>query len=173
MLRKSLEGRWIESGPHREGIRHVQLKEFDSVALQYVLNILHHRADLNPERLTVEWLAKMAVIVEYLGCHQAFVPTSRAWAAATKVFPRRGLGRGVVLWLFMSTVFSDEADLRLGGGPGKAGTGALDTLGLPIAERVVSEWFQDLFTSTVSVETKRFFGQRWWTSIGRRGSGSW
>lgn len=140
MLRKSLEGRWAESGPDSEGIRHVQLKEFDSVALQYVLNILHHRADLNPERLTVEKLAKMAVIVEYLGCHQAFVPTSRAWAAGYKGLPDTGFGRAVVLWLLVSTVFTmkpifDSAASRAI----EAGTGPLDTVGLPIAERVVSE----------------------------------
>ncbi|KID83170.1 hypothetical protein MGU_09533 [Metarhizium guizhouense ARSEF 977] len=149
MLETSLDRRWEDwkaSGPDNEGIRRVELKGFDSVALQYVLNILHHQADLNPERLTVEGLAKMAVIVDHLGCHRAFVSASKGWAADYPGLAKSGFGRDVVLWLLVSTVFAvkpifdSAATMAI-----KEGTGTLDTLGtlgLPIEERVVGEWSQ-------------------------------
>lgn len=43
---------------------HVLLDGFDSLALERVLNIVHHRADLNPKHVTVEELAKIAVKVD-------------------------------------------------------------------------------------------------------------
>jgi hypothetical protein len=42
LLRKSLDGRWIESGPDSEGICRVQLDGFDSQALQYGMPQCHN-----------------------------------------------------------------------------------------------------------------------------------
>lgn len=147
-IKSSFDGCWTESGPDADGIRHVKLAGFDSQALKYVLNILHHRADLNPEHLTLENLAKMAVIVEYLGCHQAFVLASRTWIAEYKGLPKSAkleFGREVVLWLLVSTVFTmkpifdSAATMAI-----EEGTGPLDTLHLPIAERVVGKGISNI-----------------------------
>ncbi|KJK77033.1 hypothetical protein H634G_07609 [Metarhizium anisopliae BRIP 53293] len=173
MLNTSLDRRWVgwkESGPDNQGIRHVELKGFDSVALHYVLNILHHQADLNPERLTVEGLAKMAVIVHHLGCHQAFVPVSKLWAADYQGLPKSGFSRDVVLWLLVSTVFAmrpifdSAATMAI-----KEATGPLDTLGLPIEERVVGEWSEAIVFSMLCIfclkmrgaKTNSWVAQRW------------
>lgn len=140
MLRKTIGGCWKESEPDEEGIRHVTLVGFDSLALEYVLNILHHQTNLIPQYLDVEMLAKMAVIVEYLGCDQAFKFAGTAWQAKYPGLPEAGIDRSVVLWLFVSRVFAmsaifDAVATRLI----EDGLGQLNELGLPFAESAVSK----------------------------------
>ncbi|KAK2592659.1 hypothetical protein QQS21_009626 [Conoideocrella luteorostrata] len=129
----------LEPDTLHNGLRRVVLRGFDSLAFQHVLNIIHHKFRLVPKTLAVEDLAKIAVIVDHLECHDAVALAAETWVRGYNELPKDEFSRPVVLWLLVSTVFNivpifdSVATVAI-----RHGTGPLDTLGLPISKRIVA-----------------------------------
>ena len=135
-----LDGQWAESQVQADGSRHLSLTGFDSMALKHLLNVFHHKTRLIPEVLDVEMLAKMAVIIDYLQCHDAVALVAETWSKSYKGLPKEQFSRELVLWLFVSTVFKlphifDSAAVMAV----QHCKAPFNTLGLPIAQNVVRE----------------------------------
>jgi hypothetical protein len=100
---------WKEGKEFKEkGSIELVVDNWDIDALLVVLNILHSRLHQVPHRLSVEQLAKIAVVADYYDC-QSLAFFSPIWLDGLKgeqvpaVFPR-----SLVIWLWVSFYFCWE-----------------------------------------------------------------
>lgn len=124
---------WKQLAIQPDGFRHKHLEGFDVHAFTHVLNIMHfHNKDL-PKKIETEELAKVAVVVDYLQCSEAMAFVSKSWVDERMKFTDKTINRNLVLWLFISTVFSfSRIFRRVWPIIAKNSSGPVDTCGLPI-----------------------------------------
>jgi hypothetical protein len=70
-----LEGHTLSSQGHVE----FRMDEKDSEAMLLVMNIIHGRARRVPRSVDLDVLTRLAVLVDYLECHEAIEPFSDRW----------------------------------------------------------------------------------------------
>ncbi|KAJ8127829.1 hypothetical protein O1611_g5807 [Lasiodiplodia mahajangana] len=137
---KALGGPFKESQPGSDGLRHVDASDWDVEALLIVLRIIHGRNRQVPKSLSLEMLAKVAVIVDYYKCYEIADAFAEIWFQRIKgSLLINSLNRDLILLIHVSLIFrwADEF---------KAATkiallhskGPLRTLGLPIPEKITS-----------------------------------
>jgi hypothetical protein len=100
-----------------------------------VMNIIHNRNRQVPPKISLNTLTKIAVLVDYLECHEAIEPFSDMWIANLRM--KTGIpndySRALVQWLCISlvfnkpTIFNPTAFTVI-----HHATGPVETLGLPI-----------------------------------------
>lgn len=133
-------GLWIKPQTKSDRLRHKHIVGFDPRALEHVLNVLHFRNSRVPKSLPVEDLAKIAVIVDYLGCHDAFAFAAQSWLYEARSAKHK-FSRTLMLWLFVSSVFGCQyVFLETARVAIKYAPGPFQTIGLPFEEYVVSRW---------------------------------
>jgi hypothetical protein len=104
VLKAMLTGGW------REGIRHngrleIEAEGWDAEALAIVMRVVHGQNRQAPRVVTLELLAKIAVIVDYYQVHEAFLVLAPMWIrSATEKVPTL-LCRDLMLWIMVSWVF--------------------------------------------------------------------
>ncbi|OAR04291.1 hypothetical protein LLEC1_05717 [Akanthomyces lecanii] len=105
-------GPWKQSTVQSDGLRHKHLAGFHPDAMRHVLNIMHFRNSLIPETLDPEDLAKIAVIVDYLECHEATALAARTWTQDYEKGNPKDFSPVTGMWLFSSIVFSNDRIFR-------------------------------------------------------------
>ncbi|KZL85748.1 hypothetical protein CI238_10888 [Colletotrichum incanum] len=80
-------------------------KDWDVEATLIVMQVIHGQSAKVP--VDVELLAKTAVLVDFLGCHETFKSVSARWFANMKEVPQVYC-RDLVLWIVASRIFSER-----------------------------------------------------------------
>ncbi|KAI1467647.1 uncharacterized protein F4812DRAFT_404014 [Daldinia caldariorum] len=62
-----------------DGLWCVDACDWDEVAMTRLMAVIHHQNRKLDERISVEELAKFAVVVDYYKCHEAVLPWSEKW----------------------------------------------------------------------------------------------
>jgi hypothetical protein len=140
---------WSESGRNPEdGMFHVKAADWDEEALLVVLNILHLRNGKVPRSVSLEMLAKIAVLVDYYECGEALEVFTEKWIESLKASTPvpSTYDRDLVLWIWVSWIF-DLADHfeRATAVVIKEGQETLRNLELPIPSKVSSKFLVILF----------------------------
>ncbi|KAI1120277.1 hypothetical protein F5Y10DRAFT_134817 [Nemania abortiva] len=137
---RALRGAFKEAQPGIDGLRHVDASDWNAEALLIVLRVIHGRNRQVPKRLSLETLAKIAVIVDYYDCHEAFDAFAEIWFQQIEQSPVPDrLDRDLVLILHVSWVFRradkfrDATKMVL-----LQSKGSLNTLNLPIPTEITS-----------------------------------
>ncbi|KAK7985510.1 hypothetical protein PG988_003132 [Apiospora saccharicola] len=137
-FKKMLLGPWRESTSVL-GSSHFVIEEegWDDDALLILMHVIHGRTRSVPRFVSLETLAKIAVLVDYYQCHEVVEFVTPIWIGRLKWSLPQEYCRDLVLWCLVSWVFS-EADLfqtvtKIAVNKCK---GPLPTLDLPITELV-------------------------------------
>ncbi|PVI07909.1 hypothetical protein DM02DRAFT_608519 [Periconia macrospinosa] len=103
----SQEG-WMEGVRNEaDGMYHLTTTDWDPDALLILLNILHLHNRKVPRELTLEMLAKMAVLIDYYRCAEATEVFTAMWiekTAESETVPSE-YNRDLVLWMCVAWVF--------------------------------------------------------------------
>lgn len=135
-----LNGNWKESALTSDTYYTLHSSGWDVEALQIIMDIIHGRSQRVPRFVTLELLAKVAVLVDYYKCHDTVKFFSDTWIENLQTWkhPTRGLCRELILRLFVSYVF-DQAQtiLELLHFVVREARGPLQTLDLPLPGSVI------------------------------------
>lgn len=144
-FRTALSGRWKETASTAaDGSLCVEAHGWDPQALKILMLIIHGCNRQVPRLLSLELLAKIAVLVDYYKCAEAVEVFAELWLRALRGTGQLPLAevvnRDLVLWLLVSWIFGDDdvftavtrTALRQTQEP-------LPTLGLPIPDVVIGE----------------------------------
>ncbi|KAK8121399.1 hypothetical protein PG999_005519 [Apiospora kogelbergensis] len=132
VFKKMLQGPWEESRTHT-----MEASDWDAEALLILMNIIHGRNRAVPRSISLEMLAKIAVLVDYYQCHEAVELFAACWTQNLSPLPKEYC-RDLTLWISISWVFYRK-DLfeTLTKVAIKETAGPLQTLGLPIPQHIV------------------------------------
>jgi len=116
----------------------IKAEGWDPETFLVLMNIIHGRTRQVPRAVSLESLAKLAVLVDYYDCLEVVEIYSEKWIENLKNELRETYGRDLVLWTIVSWVFQ-QPDLfrRVTAVALKHIQGRLPTLGLPIPQRVI------------------------------------
>ncbi|KAH8742305.1 hypothetical protein F5883DRAFT_671819, partial [Diaporthe sp. PMI_573] len=116
----------------------VEAEDWDPAALLIVMNIIHGHNRSVPRTVSLEMLAKVAMLVDYYECHERVELFSAIWIENLRHQLPKTYDRDLVLWLLVSWVFSQANIFKL---ISKIALmecrGPLQTLNLPIPATVV------------------------------------
>ncbi|KAL4886228.1 hypothetical protein BJY04DRAFT_178670 [Aspergillus karnatakaensis] len=92
-------------------LKKVIIRGFDSEALLIVLSVIHGRFDKVPRKVTLELLARIYAVVEYLDCRDALSFCFDMWLPQIrKDMPYLRFSRDLTLWLWLSYELRLEDD---------------------------------------------------------------
>lgn len=74
-------------------------------ALVVVLNIIHGRNNDVPRKISLEFFANIAVIVDYYHCEKAVQLAAELWHQSSYKAPTR-YGKKTIMWFYIAWVFS-------------------------------------------------------------------
>lgn len=138
-------GPWMEAmSIHADGLYHVHFQGFDRWAMLIVLNALHLRHHELPKLPTVDTIAMVCVIVDYLQCHNALCFICERWfqRVHNEFVQPKTYDRSLVIWTFISSVFPGTSLIykHLRRVAVLTSRGPFQTLGLPMAEHKVGKY---------------------------------
>ncbi|KAH8123096.1 hypothetical protein LI328DRAFT_169759 [Trichoderma asperelloides] len=137
-FQKLMANEWKETKAESGYSYTIAAEEWDQDALIILMNIIHGQTQKLPEKVTLETLAKIAVLVDYYKCHKTVAFFADAWIRRLKGPLPSFYSRELLLRLFVSYVFSREnAFQQLTRTIIFKSRGPIHTLGLPIPEEVV------------------------------------
>ncbi|KAI4681785.1 uncharacterized protein J4E84_007381 [Alternaria hordeiaustralica] len=98
---------WSENHKADDGFYHMEIADWDSEAFAILLNMLHLRFRQVPKMLSLELLAKVAKLVDYYQCWEAFDLIADVWVRHTRtICPLSdAYSRELILWMFVAWVF--------------------------------------------------------------------
>lgn len=141
-----LNGKWKESDSTPDPYYVLHSTDWDVEALQIIMDIIHGRSQKVPRSVTLEMLAKIAVLVDYYNCHDAVRFFSDTWIAGLQEWthPTPAICRESILRLCTFCVFNKAEDIeevlhivvREVRGP-------LQTLGLPLPGSMIGMFLCD------------------------------
>jgi hypothetical protein len=119
-----------------DGLYHVPADDWDSEALLCVLQILHLRNSQVPRKMSLEMLAKIAVLIDFYNCAEALEPFTEKWIEHLRVTTPvpSYFCRDLMLWMCTAWVlklpqeFAQTTTVAI-----RRDDQELPTLGLPIA----------------------------------------
>lgn len=106
-FRSEFTGAWTESLKKEDGYYHLSAYDWDADAFEILLDVIHLRNRQIPKKLSLEMVAKVAVLVDYYRCWEAFDLVRDIW----KIYLRRKFpvpedyNRDLILWIIISWVF--------------------------------------------------------------------
>ena len=108
-----LKRKWQEGKPDaKDGLYHIATEHWDEEALLILLNMLHLRTRDIPRRVSLELLAKIAVLVDYYECGEAIEVFTERWINQLRrlepILQKRG--RSLTLWMCIAWVFKLSDD---------------------------------------------------------------
>ncbi|KAF5548910.1 hypothetical protein FMEXI_4581 [Fusarium mexicanum] len=138
-FKKSLSGEWKETEPEPGYKWTLTANDWDGEAFLLLMRILHHKTRDVPRTIGVETLAKVAVLVDYYGCHEAVELWAETWISnIDEEMTESFYSRELLLKLTISWVFSDKKRFRsLTEIATRTSRGPIPTLGLPIPYQIV------------------------------------
>ncbi|OCK73849.1 hypothetical protein K432DRAFT_430359 [Lepidopterella palustris CBS 459.81] len=138
-FRRMLKGDWKEAKSLQlDGCLHIEETDWDADALRIVMDIIHGRFRRVPKVISLEMLAKIAVIVDYYECHEVVELFSSMWIQSLKHTVPASYSRNIILWMSISWVFQ-QPDLFRSTTiiTTKNCRGTVQTMGLPIPDQII------------------------------------
>lgn len=125
--------KWSESDLV-EGRYQLLAHDWDEEAFLMLLNIIHLRHRRVPRTVSLELLAKVAVLVDYYECGEAVELFTQMWIDDIKKHAMPSTCcRDLILWISVAWVFDLSEQFQVATAVAiKEGTEAMQTLGLPI-----------------------------------------
>ena len=98
---------WSESLKGEDGFYHINTTDWDQEAFTILLNMLHLRFRQVPKSLSLELLAKVAMLVDYYRCWEAFDLIADLWITDLRKEHKipQTYSRESMLWMLVSWVF--------------------------------------------------------------------
>jgi hypothetical protein len=99
---------WMESNSNPEDRWfHISAEDWDEDAFVILMNIFHHRNHRVPRAITLEMLAKIAILVDYYECDESIQLFVDIWVAdlEKKAHIPQTYCRDLILWMWISWVF--------------------------------------------------------------------
>ncbi|OTA83037.1 hypothetical protein M434DRAFT_400814 [Hypoxylon sp. CO27-5] len=104
-----LQGPWKEATEiHPDNCRHIEARDWDENAMLILMQVIHGLNRKVPRSVTLEMLAKIAVLVDYYKCHEAVALWSDVWIGNLKDTVPTTINRDLVLWILVAYVFEKE-----------------------------------------------------------------
>lgn len=85
---------------------------FDPDAFIIVTNIIHGFNRMVPRHVDLELLAKIAVVTDYLQCHESTEVFYEVWTSKLRHSIPRTYCRELILWIMVSSIFHDQEAFR-------------------------------------------------------------
>jgi hypothetical protein len=99
---------FAESGRNEvDGMFHIEVSDWDAEAFLIILRIIHLRNRQVPRTVSLEMLAKIAVVVDYYGCEEAIELYTAMWIKEVEKLrdlPDRSF-RDIALWIWVAWTF--------------------------------------------------------------------
>ncbi|KAF2796488.1 hypothetical protein K505DRAFT_300197 [Melanomma pulvis-pyrius CBS 109.77] len=134
---------WMEAYPNAEDRRfRITAEDWDEEAFVILMNIFHLRNREVPRTVTLEMLAKIAVLADYYECTESIELFTDIWIThlRAKVAIPTTYCRDLILWIWVSWVFKSGDPFREATAVAiKQNTRAVADLGLPIPPTVTYE----------------------------------
>ncbi|KAE8337848.1 hypothetical protein BDV24DRAFT_177204 [Aspergillus arachidicola] len=113
VFKKILTGGWKESVTYlQKGSVEITAESWDIEALLILLRVIHGQQYHVPRKLTLEMLAKVAVLVDYYDCKESVYIWSTIWVDALEEKIPKTYSRDLLLWLWISCVFQLPAQFK-------------------------------------------------------------
>ena len=141
-FKRNLESGMSESHTlNSEGRVDFLMDDEDPEAMLIIMNVIHGRTRQVPRCVDLDMLTKIAVLVDYLECHEAIEPFSDMWIDDLKGSIAVTYSNALIQWLCISLIFQKESQFSAMTRTAIRQTkGPIQTLGLPIREGMVGEW---------------------------------
>lgn len=104
-FQKMLAGPYIEGRAGHSGLYQVKASDWDPEAFNIILTIIHGFHRHVPKSLSLEMLAKLAMIVDYYNCHESIELHADIWLANLESQLPTVYGRDCILGMVISWVF--------------------------------------------------------------------
>ncbi|KAF4182503.1 hypothetical protein CNMCM8694_006753 [Aspergillus lentulus] len=140
-FKKLLKGAWKESLTYlQKGSVEITADTWDIDALLIVLRVVHGQYYDVPRKITLETLAKVAVLANYYDCKEALDVLANIWINALEETIPKSYSRDLFLWLWISWFFQLPAQFREATSTAMScSNNRIDNLGLPIPDNVISK----------------------------------
>lgn len=145
-FKSMLDGSWKESTLTSDLHYTLDASDWDTDALQILMDIIHGRSRRVPRSLTLELLAKVAVLVDYYQCHDTVKFFSDTWIETLQTWKHRPpqLCRDLILRLCISYVFNQAPTIHeMLHFVVREARGPLQTLGLPLPGRMIGMFIHE------------------------------
>jgi hypothetical protein len=102
---KMFAGPFTEGKTDHSGLRQVKASDWDPEAFNILLTAIHGYHRDVPRSLSLEMLAKLAMIVDYYQCHESVELYADIWLESLKSEIPKAYGKDCILSMFISWVF--------------------------------------------------------------------
>ncbi|KAJ5903149.1 hypothetical protein N7504_005532 [Penicillium tannophilum] len=139
VFKKLLTGGWKESITYfQKGSVEITAETWDIDALMIVLQAIHGQHYLMPETLTLDMLAKVAVIADYYDCKNSLYLLKDKWIENLEEKVPTTVSRNLVLWLWIAWFFERSSQFKLSTCIAMSQSNSwIDSLGLPIPDNII------------------------------------
>ena len=141
VFQSTLTGSWKESIAYLEkGSVEITAESWDFQALLIVLNAIHGKYRQIPQHLTLEMLAKVAVIVDYYDCKETVYIMKDIWFGNLKEKIPTKYSRDLILWLWVSWFFQLPSQFKeTTSTVMSCSEGSIHAWGLPISDKIIGK----------------------------------
>lgn len=141
VFKKLLSGGWKENVTFlQKGSVEITAEGWDTEALLIMLRAMHCQHHSIPRTVTLEMLAKVAVLVDYYKCKEAVGIFTDIWITALKGTIPNAYSRELILWLWISCFSGLSAEFRkITSTAMSRSNGLIDSLGLPIPDKIIGK----------------------------------
>jgi hypothetical protein len=141
VFKEILMGGWKESLTYlQKGSVEITADSWDIEALLILLHVIHGQYYQTPRKITLETLAKVAVLADYYDCREALDILATTWINALEETIPKSYSRNLVLWLWVSWFFQLPAQFREATSTAMSWSNNwIDNLGLPIPDIAISK----------------------------------
>ena len=141
VFKNILTGGWKESMTYlQKGSVEVTAESWDIEALMILLRAIHGQYYHIPRKLTLEMLAKVAVIADYYDCKEALCFLTDVWLKNVDENIPTAVSRDLILWLWIAWFFQLPSQFKLSTSIAMSQSGGwIDNLGLPVPDNVIGE----------------------------------
>ncbi|PWY95001.1 hypothetical protein BO94DRAFT_456440, partial [Aspergillus sclerotioniger CBS 115572] len=130
---------YIKPGPVK-----IAAEGWDIEALLIILRVIHEQYDDIPQELSLEMLAKVAVVLHYYGCRELMVAFTETWMKALDKDIAETYCRDLMLWVWVTWCFREPSKFRLSTAIAMSSSeGLIDGWGLPIPEKIIESMNED------------------------------
>ncbi|KAK0744810.1 hypothetical protein B0T21DRAFT_358445 [Apiosordaria backusii] len=142
MLEVALTGGWKETiARETDSLHEISTEGWDVQAMVITMSIIHHKWSQVPQKVDLELLAKIAVIVDYYQMYETVQLIGMLWVERLRARPPDSYGRELMLWMCVSLVLRDNGVFRHSTKVAiRHCPGDLETLELPISSAVVGKF---------------------------------
>lgn len=149
VFKRLLTGGWKESIAYfQKGSVEITADGWDVEALIILLRAIHGQCSQIPRKLTLEMLAKLAVIADYYECREALYFLTELWIEKLDERVPPVASRDLILWLWIAWFFRLPSQFKLSTSIAMSQSdGFIDSLGLPIPKDVIGEGMYTLLNA--------------------------